>query len=42
MTKDERKKEFFIGIDLGVKEKKTTGICILERKEGNIFPLEIW
>ena len=42
MTKDERKKEFFIGIDLGVKEKKTTGICILERQGKNIFPLEIW
>lgn len=27
------KREFFIGIDLGGKEKKTTGICILKRKK---------
>lgn len=27
------KKEFFIGIDLGWKEKKTTGLCILENRK---------
>ncbi len=32
----------FIGIDLGGKEKKTTGVCILEKKEGNVSSLEIW
>lgn len=31
------KRELFVGIDLGGKEKKTTGICILERKNGKIF-----
>ena len=35
-------REFFIGIDLGVKEKKTTGVCILERAGENVFPLEVW
>jgi len=37
-----RNREFFIGIDLGGKEKKTTGICILERKNKNIFPCQSW
>lgn len=30
------KKEFFIGIDLGGRNKKTTGICVLERGEEGI------
>jgi len=37
-----RKREFFIGIDLGWKEKKTTGICILEREEKDISPCQNW
>ena len=35
-------KNFFIGIDLGGKEKKSTGICILEEVKGTILPSEIW
>ena len=31
MKSDEKK--FFIGIDLGWKEKKTTGVCVLEKRE---------
>ncbi|GEM_PF-1045372 len=30
MAKSKNKRNFFIGIDLGGREKKTTGICILE------------
>ena len=37
-----KKREFFIGIDLGWKEKETTGICILEQKKGTLFPPELW
>jgi len=33
MIKNQIKKNFFIGIDLGGKEKKTTGVCILEDKK---------
>ena len=36
------KREFFIGIDLGWKEKKSTGICILEQRKGTLFPSELW
>jgi len=35
-------KEFFIGIDLGWKEKKTTGVCLLEKTEKGIFPVPKW
>jgi len=31
-----KQKKIFIGIDLGGKQKKTTGICILEEKNGRI------
>jgi len=34
--------KFFIGIDLGVKEKKTTGICILEKMGDSILPSKNW
>lgn len=34
--------DFFIGIDLGGKEKKTTSICILEKREGGLFVQEIF
>ena len=37
-----KKREFFIGIDLGWKEKETTGICILEEEKGTLFPSELW
>ena len=30
-------KKFFIGIDLGWKEKKTTGICILKKENQKLF-----
>lgn len=37
------RKRFFIGIDLGWKNKQTTGICILEKgKEGTIFYSGFW
>jgi len=36
------KREFFIGIDLGGKEKRTTGICILEREGESVLPSKIW
>jgi len=39
MPKD---KKFFIGIDLGGKEKRSTGICVLEEAKGFLFPSEIW
>ena len=29
----ENRRKFFIGVDLGGKEKKTTGVCILENKK---------
>jgi len=38
----DNEKEFFIGIDLGVKEKRTTGICILEKVDESVFPSETW
>lgn len=34
-----QEKELFIGIDLGGKEKKTTGICVLEKTGDSVFPL---
>lgn len=34
-----QEKEFFIGIDLGGKEKKTTGVCILEKRGRDLSPL---
>jgi len=37
-----RDKNLFIGIDLGGKEKKSTGICILKEAKGTIAPLENW
>ncbi|MFH0987477.1 MAG: hypothetical protein V1841_01105 [Patescibacteria group bacterium] len=42
MIKKTEGKEFFIGIDLGWREKKTTGICILERQENSLFPQKVW
>jgi hypothetical protein len=35
-------KNLFIGIDLGIENKKTSAICILERKNGKAFPLKKW
>lgn len=32
-----KEKKLFLGIDLGGKEKKTTGICILEEKDGKVL-----
>jgi len=32
----------FVGIDLGIERKKTSAICILEEKNGKIFPSEKW
>lgn len=37
-----KNKNFFIGIDLGGKEKRSTGICILEGVKGTISPSENW
>lgn len=37
------KRNLFIGIDLGGKNKKTTGVCVLEEKKGKnkgFTPLE--
>jgi len=31
-----KKEKLFLGIDLGGKEKKTTGVCILEEENGNL------
>jgi len=33
VKKEVKNRNFFIGIDLGGKEKKTTGVCILENKK---------
>jgi predicted nuclease with RNAse H fold len=41
-TKILKKSQFFLGIDLGGREKKTTGICILERKNGNLISEKIY
>jgi len=35
-------KNFFIGIDLGGKEKKSTGICVLQELKGVVLPSKIW
>lgn len=37
-----KNKNFFIGIDLGGKEKMTTGVCILEEKVKETFPSSDW
>ncbi|MDO8424492.1 MAG: DUF429 domain-containing protein [bacterium] len=37
----DNKREFFIGIDLGGRNKKTTAFCVLERREKGIFPAEL-
>jgi len=34
--------EYFVGIDLGFEEKKSSAICILERKNSKIFLNENW
>ena len=34
--------KFFIGIDLGIENKKTSAICILESKNGKIIPFRKW
>lgn len=31
-------REFFVGIDLGIENKKTSAICILEKKNGELIP----
>lgn len=36
----EEKRKFFVGIDLGWKDKKTTGVCILEEKKGLTFAVD--
>ncbi len=36
------KMKYFIGIDLGWRNKKTTGICILEEKNGSVCPKLDW
>ena len=35
-------RELFVGIDLGLKNKKTSAICILEKKNQKILPLGSW
>lgn len=35
-------KDFFIGIDLGIKNKKTSAICMLQKKEIDLFPFSNW
>jgi predicted nuclease with RNAse H fold len=35
-------KNLFVGIDLGIKEKKTSAICILKEKNEEVFPLKDW
>jgi len=35
-------KNLFVGIDLGGKEKKTTGVCILREEKGKLFPFKKW
>jgi len=35
-------KNLFVGIDLGIKEKKTSAICILKEKNEKVFPLKDW
>jgi len=37
-----KNKNFFIGIDLGWKEKRTTGICILDTKKNKILLKDIF
>lgn len=33
-----QERELFIGIDLGTRDKKTTGLCILEKRKEGILP----
>ncbi len=35
-------KDLFVGIDLGIEEKKTSAICILEGRDQKIFLLKNW
>jgi len=35
-------RNIFVGIDLGIENKKTSAICILEKKNGKIFPPREW
>lgn len=35
-------KDFFIGIDLGIENKKTSAICVLEKKNKTIVPFLNW
>lgn len=35
-------KKFFIGIDLGIENKKTSAICILEEKNGKVSLFQEW
>ncbi len=37
-----KEREIFVGIDLGMENKKTSAVCILERKNQKIFPLKEW
>ncbi len=39
---ERRNKNLFMGIDLGGRNKKTTGICILEEKNGQVVPKTDW
>jgi predicted nuclease with RNAse H fold len=42
LTKINDKENFFIGIDLGGREKKTSGICILRKTKEGILPDKNW
>jgi predicted nuclease with RNAse H fold len=35
-------KNLFVGIDLGIEEKRTSALCLLEEKGQKIFPFEDW
>jgi len=37
-----KNKNFFIGIDLGWKEKRTTGICVLDEKQNKILLKDVF
>lgn len=37
-----RERQLFIGIDLGWENRKTSGVCILEKKNNGLFPLDAW
>lgn len=38
----DKQKEFFVGIDLGGRNKKTTALCILEKSGKEISPAELY